>query len=88
MEELLDYLGYGNRYSFAIKENLPKELHPGQSALISVNNDIVGIIGKIHPQKVKENVYVFEINLEKLLAKKVGKMKYKEISKYPSIKKI
>ena len=87
MEELLDYLGYGNRYSFVIKENLPKELHPGQSALISVNNDIVGIIGKIHPQKVKENVYVFEINLEKLLAKKVGKMKYKEISKYPSIKK-
>jgi len=87
VEELLDYLGYGNRYSFVIKENLPKELHPGQSALISVNNDIVGIIGKIHPQKVKENVYVFEINLEKLLAKKVGKMKYKEISKYPSIKK-
>lgn len=87
VEELLDYLGYGNRYSFVIKENLPKELHPGQSALISVNNDIVGIIGKIHPQKVKENVYVFEINLEKLLAKKVSKMKYKEISKYPSIKK-
>lgn len=87
VEELLDYLGYGNRYSFVIKENMPKELHPGQSALISVNNDIVGIIGKIHPQKVKENVYVFEINLEKLLAKKVGKMKYKEISKYPSIKK-
>lgn len=28
-----------------------------------------------------------EINLSKLLAKKVGKMKYKEISKFPSIKK-
>ncbi len=28
-----------------------------------------------------------EINLSKLLGKKVGKMKYKEISKFPSIKK-
>ena len=28
-----------------------------------------------------------EINLSKLLSKKVGKMKYKELSKFPSIKK-
>ena len=87
VEELLDYLGYGGRYSFIVKEEMPKELHPGQSALISVNNDVIGIIGKVHPQKIKENIYVFEINLEKLLAKKVGKMKYKELSKYPSVKK-
>lgn len=87
MEELLDYLGYGGRYSFIVKEEMPKELHPGQSSLISVNNDVIGIIGKVHPQKIKENIYVFEINLEKLLTKKVGKMKYKELSKYPSVKK-
>ena len=28
-----------------------------------------------------------EINLDKLLAKKVGKMKYKELSKFPVVKK-
>ena len=28
-----------------------------------------------------------EINLDKLLAKKTGKMKYKEISKYPTVNK-
>lgn len=86
-EELLDYLGYGNRYSFVLDKELPKEFHPGRSAYISVNNDIVGIIGRLHPEIEKEEVYVFEINLDKLLKKKVGKMKYKEISKYPSIKK-
>ena len=87
-EELLDYLGYGNRYSFVIKENqMPNEVHPGQSTLISVNNDIVGLIGRVHPLLVKEAVYVLEIDLDKLLGKKVGKMKYKEISKFPSIKK-
>lgn len=86
-EELLDFLGYGGRYSFVIKDNMPKELHPGQSALISVNNDVVGIIGKVHPEITTENVFVMEINLDKLLAKKTGKMKYKEISKYPTVKK-
>ena len=86
-EELLDYLGYNGRYSFVNNKELPKEFHPGQTALISVNNDTVGIIGKIHPKEVKEDVYVIEINLSKLLSKKVGKMKYKEFSKFPSIKK-
>lgn len=86
VEELLDYLGYQNRYSF-IAENLPKEFHPGASAIIKVNNDNIGIIGKINPQVTKDNVYVFEINLDKLLEKRVGKMKYKEISKYPGITK-
>ncbi len=88
VEELLDYLGYAGRYSFVVnEEKIPDELHPGQAAQISVNNDVVGIIGRIHPAISKENVYVFEIDLDKLLAKKVGKMKYKEISKYPSVNK-
>ena len=86
-EELLDYLGYNGRYSFIVKDNLPKEMHPGRSAFISVNNDIVGLIGRVHPEVNKEEVYVLEINLDKLLSKKTGKMKYKEISKYPTIKK-
>ncbi len=87
-EEILDYLGYNGRYSFVKDLNkLPEEMHPGQSAVISVNNDIVGIIGKIHPSVEKEDVFILEIDLDKLLAKKVGKMKYKEISKFPNIKK-
>ena len=86
VEEILDYLGYNGRYSF-IRKEMPKEIHPGQSAYINVNGTDVGIIGKIHPSVTKDDVYVFEINLDELLKKKVGKMKYKEISKYPSINK-
>ena len=86
-EEILDYLGYGNRYSFVHMKNEVKEFHPGQCADISVNNDIVGCIAKLHPSVSKEDVYVMEINLDKLLDKRTGKMKFKEISKFPSIKK-
>ena len=87
-EEILDYLGYNGRYSFVRNlEKTPSELHPGQSAVISVNNDSVGVIGKIHPKVEKDDVYVLEIDLDRLLSKRVGKMKYKEISKFPNIKK-
>ena len=86
VEEILNYLGYEGRYSF-IKQEMPKEIHPGQSAYINVNGTDVGIIGKLHPNVSKEDIYVFEINLDELFKKKVGKMKYKEISKFPSVKK-
>lgn len=85
-EEILDYLGYSGRYSF-MKQEMPKEMHPGQSAYINVNGTNVGIIGKVHPEVTNEDVFVLEINLDELLQKKVGKMKYKEISKFPSVKK-
>ena len=86
-EEVLDYLGYSGRYSFVLPNKMPKEMHPGQTAAISVNNDIVGMVGKLHPSVEKDDVYVLEINLDKLLSKRTGKMKFKEISKYPEISK-
>lgn len=79
VEEILDYLGYANRYSFVLPKKGIKEFHPGQVAEINVNGEILGIIGRIHPEISREPVYVFEINLDKLLAKKVSKMKFKEI---------
>lgn len=92
-EEILNYLGYENRYSFVRKDEMPAEFHPGQTAYISVNNDYVGVIARLHPNiennvnNAKAPVYVLEINLEKLLQKRTGKMKFKEISKFPNIKK-
>jgi phenylalanyl-tRNA synthetase beta chain len=83
-EEVLDYLGYGARYSFVRPKQNIKDFHPGQTAEISVNNDIVGIVGRLHPVDYKEDIYVLEINLDKLLAKKTGKMSFKEISKFPT----
>ena len=87
-EEILEYLGYKNRYSFIQDTTkIAKEFHPGISALISVNNETFGVIGKVHPAICEDDVYVFEINLDKLLAKNPSKMKFKEISKFPSVDK-
>ena len=86
VEELLEYLGYKNRYSFIVKD-LPNEVHPGQSASIILNNVNIGLIGKVHPSFMKDDVYVAEIDLEKLFSFRTKKMQYKEISKFPGIKK-
>lgn len=86
-EEILDFLGYENRYSFVMPKEVVAEFHPGQVADINVNGEIIGVVGRVHPQMSKEPVFVLEMNLTKLLEKKTGKMKFKEISIYPEIKK-
>ena len=85
IEELLDYLGYGNRYSFKVSDNIPSEFHPKQSCEIILQGSSIGIMGKIHPSEMKEDVYLLEINLDKLLKNSPSRMTYKDISKYPSI---
>ena len=86
LEELLDSLGFKNRYSLVIRD-IPKEFHPGASASIILNGKNIGIIGKVHPNICKDNVYLMEIDLDYLENLGVKKLEYQEISKYPSITK-
>ena len=79
---LLEYLGFKNRFTF-VPAIIP-DLHPGISAHILLDNEEIGMIGRINPNLVKEEVYVFELSMNKLL-KPVKPIKYKPSSKYPSI---
>ena len=87
VEELLDYLGYTNRYSFVLPNNIASEFHPGVYASINLQGSEIGYIGKLHPSISKEDVFIFEINLDKLLKNKTSKIKYKDISKYLGMEK-
>ena len=87
VEECLDFLGFNGRYSLDVKGDLPKELHPGVSANIIVQGMKIGIIGKLHPSVSKKDIFVFEINLDKLLSLHPTRMTYKDIPKFPSIEK-
>ena len=86
IENTLDYLGYANRYDFTVQDKI-KELHPYQSADIIVSGKCVGFIGKVNPSILKDDLYVAEINLTLLREFKTGKMKYREVSKFPGVKK-
>jgi len=83
-ENLLDYMGLKNRYSYELKE-IPN-MHPYMSAVIKLDREEVGIIGRVHPSIKKDDIYVFEISLNKLM-KPIKPIKFKEASKYPTIVK-
>lgn len=84
VENLLDYLGLKNRYSFV--SDTISDLHPGISAKIILDREEIGIIGRVHPNVKKDEIYVFELSMNKLI-KQIKPLKYKEASKYPSITK-
>ena len=82
VENILNYLGFKNRYTF--EKDLINHLHTGISASILVDRQKLGIIGRVHPSLLKDEVYVCELSLTKL-NKEVKPLKYKESSKYPEI---
>ncbi len=82
IEELLIYQGFANRYQFVAYKN--DNFHPYQTAKILVDNEEIGVMGKIHP-KLANNVYVSEIDLDKLYDYKIKNIKYREPIKYPAI---
>ncbi len=85
LENLLDYLGFKNRYSYQV-DALP-EMHPGVSATILIDREPVGMFGRIHPSVKKDEIYVAELSMTKLYEKQVKPLKYKEANKYPEITK-
>ncbi len=84
VESILDYLGFKNRYSFV--KGTVNDLHPGVSADILLDRKRIGIVGRVHPKKCSDEVYVCELSLNALMTK-VKPLKYKEASKYPTIVK-
>ena len=84
-EDILNYFGLKNRYEFTVAEL--NDMHPGMSAEVIVNNVKVGFIGRVHPSVRKDEVYVLELSLNKLMDFNVKSIKHKEPSIYPSISK-
>lgn len=85
VENLLRYLGFNNRYTFE-KDSIP-DMHPGISAVIKVDRELIGIIGRVHPSLKKDDIYVSELSLTKLYEKQIKPIKFKEASKYPDVKR-
>ena len=83
IENLLDYLGYKDKYTF--KKEVIMDMHPGISAKIMLENEEVGVIGRVHPLTNKDEIYLAELSLTKLYNKKRKQLKYEEASKYPDI---
>lgn len=83
---LLDYLGYQGRYSFTPANDI-QDMHPGATALVKIDNNPIGFMGRVHPSLCKKDVYVLEISLGRLSEKKTRPYRFQELNKFPSILK-
>ena len=84
VENLLDYLGFAGRYHFVKAE--VDSMHPKRSAKIYLDDTFLGVIGEVHPSLCKEEIYVCEISLNKLM-QEIKPLKYVAASIYPEIVK-
>ncbi len=68
-----------------------KQLHPNQTAEVWLADQLVGLIGQVHPLIAQsfhiKPTYVFELDLEKLALAPKQVQHYQPISAYPSIKR-
>ncbi len=78
----------GQVFEFVESDN--QALHPGQSATIMCENEVVGVFGALHPALEKklsldQQVFVFEVDLAYMMNKKLPA--YSKLSPYPSIRR-
>ncbi len=85
VENLLDYLGFKNRYSF--KKEITNDFHPGICAKIYLDREEIGVIGRVHPSIKKDDIYLCELSMTRLYNKQIKPIKFKEANKYPEIVK-
>ena len=92
VEGIFSLLGIeASRYKFERNDKHLDELHPGKSALIYFQNQVIGVFGELHPNKINEydlgktNAVVLEMNLDSLLSAKVSLVKMNPISRFPSV---
>ena len=65
-------------------------LSPAETALISINDDTLGVMGKVHPVvaaqfNLSEDTYIIEVDTEKLLSLFQSMYRYKAVIRYPGI---
>ncbi|MGN0688242.1 MAG: phenylalanine--tRNA ligase subunit beta [Oscillospiraceae bacterium] len=87
VEELLDELVIDARF-VPVSDN--KTFHPGRCAEIVCGDDVIGIVGELHPNAAENydiscRVYAAELYLEKMFNHCGDERKYKPLPKYPAM---
>ena len=88
--ELLSQLGFEMGRITLMENDLDNiHFHPYQSAILKIDNQLLGIFGKLHPNYLKQfklnDIYYGEIIISELADKNPNKIKAPVLSKYPSV---
>ena len=87
LEELLASFAY---HSLQFEPNAPAYLHPGRSARVVMDEETIAVFGQLHPEqaaarKLRQDVYLAEIMLDRLFRHALREPRYRRISKFPAV---
>ena len=68
----------------------PEYLHPGRSARATMDGAPVAVFGQLHPdvaagRKLKQDVFIAELFVDRLFERELHEAQYKPISRYPAV---
>ncbi|MEI5988669.1 phenylalanine-tRNA ligase beta subunit [Enterococcus termitis] len=88
LEVLFDSVGIADKISYAATKD-QQQLHPGRTALVKLNDTVIGFIGQVHPTVAKEyeipETYAAELNLQAIIEEENDALVYQPISKFPAV---
>jgi phenylalanyl-tRNA synthetase beta chain len=90
--ELEELLGSFEHKSLEFDANTPPYLHPGRSAVALMDGEVVALFGQLHPEqaaarKLRQDVYLAEVMLERLYRHALREPRYRRISKFPAVQR-
>lgn len=88
VEALFKVIGIENAQFSALKDN--PTFHPGRTAQISVDGEVIGVIGEIHPKvcknyKIGAKTYIGYLSWNALFKFKNTNKVYKQLPKFPAL---
>lgn len=88
-EDLLDGFAHQSLYFDTL---VPEYYHPGRSARIVLDGATLGYVGQLHPavaeaRKLKQDVYLCEIQLDRLFQHPLKQPRFTPISRYPAVER-
>lgn len=88
IDNLLSTLGIGGDIRYEATAEY-EEMHPGRTAKIFVDDQLIGMLGEVHPSLAKElkikTTYVFELDLQRIINLPRLAETYKPVSRYPEV---
>ncbi len=83
--------GFAHRTLYFDK-HVPEYYHPGRAARIVLDGTTVGYVGQLHPavaeaRKIKQDVYLAEIQQERLFQHSLRQPRFTAISRYPAVER-
>jgi phenylalanyl-tRNA synthetase beta chain len=87
VEELLAAFRYSSLYFDNI---VPGYFHPGRAARAVMDGETVAVFGQLHPEqagarKLRQEVYLAEVMLDRLYKRPLREPRYQRISKFPAV---